>query len=96
MMKKFWIIKHAPELRSGGKHVIKDGGGRVYETKQEAIERAKHVASSDRKRVVVLEAVAAFEPPCNVVEVVIEDEGESTEAGTTAGFTGRGPESGSL
>lgn len=45
----------------------------VYDTKKAACSVAKHIASQERKCMVVMECVAAYEPPCNVVEVDITD-----------------------
>lgn len=67
-VKKFWIVKLAPEGRR-----IKGEWNRVYLTKKDAIKRANEVSSERNTRMIVLEAIYACEPINNIKEIPIKE-----------------------
>ena len=71
-MKKFWIVKKAPEER-GGKRSVTGDINNCYSLK-EATDLARKYASQNRTAFCVLELVTCFEPVSDTVEVEIEDE----------------------
>ena len=66
-MKKFYIVKKVPE----GDY-CKGDDNKCYD-RTGAFDRAKSLVAKDRGRFVVMEAVAAFGPACDVVEIPLEE-----------------------
>jgi hypothetical protein len=71
-MKRFWIVKKAPEVR-GNKRAVTGDTNNCY-TLKEAHDLAKKYASQNRAAFCVLELVACYEPVSDIHEVVIEGE----------------------